>query len=97
MMGLGYYLHNCIKPIVRNAKRPKKNNRDVFLGYMMVCICYIFSGILGYFGFTGSHFHEPIKQNLLQMFNAKNALAFVVRTASFLQMFTVFPILFHIL
>lgn len=96
-MCLGYYLHNCAIPIVRNASNPAKNGRDVFLGYSMVFICYIAAGILGYIGFGGATFVVDIKQNSLLMFESDDVLAFIIRTCSFLQMFTVFPILFHIL
>lgn len=97
MMCLGFYLHNCVLPIIRNSKNPEKNSRDVFIGYSMVFISYICVGVLGYIGFSGSKFKEYIEENSLLMFPATNVLAFIVRLCSFFQMFTVFPILFHIL
>ena len=51
ILGGGYYLHNISLPVIRNSRNPKKNMRDVFLGYLFVCISYIACGTLGYFGF----------------------------------------------
>jgi hypothetical protein len=53
ILGGGYYLHNIMLPIIRNAKNPENNQRDVVIGYTLVFISYIICGSLGYFGFTG--------------------------------------------
>lgn len=53
MMCLGYYLHNCVIPILKNAANPRKNNRDMFIGYSLVFISYVAVGIVGYVGFSG--------------------------------------------
>jgi hypothetical protein len=58
ILGGGYYLHNITLPIVRNAKYPEKNNRNLFIGYLMVFLSYAVCGTLGYYGFTGSTFTE---------------------------------------
>ena len=97
MMCLGYYLHNCILPILKNAKNPDKNTRDVSIGFVLVFICYCVAGTIGYFGFSGAYFDSDITENALLMFDPKNVIAFIVRLSQFCQMFTVFPILFHIL
>lgn len=97
MMCLGYYLHNCVIPILRNAANPKKNSRDMFIGYFLVFLSYTIVGIVGYIGFSGSKFNKDIESNSLLMFGPTELLPIIVRLASFFQMFTVFPILFHIL
>lgn len=62
MMCLGYYLHNCVIPILRNAKNPEKNSRDMFIGYFLVFLSYILVGIAGYIGFSGAYFEgKPIE------------------------------------
>ena len=58
MLTLGFYLHNLSLPIVKNAKNPSKNVRDVFLGYFMVYFCYVSVGVFGYIGFRGKYFHQ---------------------------------------
>lgn len=97
MMCLGYYLHNAVIPILRNSANPRKNGRDMFIGYFLVFISYTIVGIVGYIGFSGSKFKKPIESNSLLMFGPTEVLPIIVRLASFFQMFTVFPILFHIL
>ena len=56
MMCLGYYLHNCVIPILRNSKNPENNKRDMFLGYLLVFLSYSLVGIAGYIGFSGKQF-----------------------------------------
>jgi hypothetical protein len=53
ILGGGYYFHNISLPVIRNSKDPSKNARDVFLGYLCVCITYVACGCLGYYGFVG--------------------------------------------
>ena len=52
----GYFLHTCSLSIVKNAKNPEKNTRDVFIGYLMVFFSYAICGSLGYIGFMGVDF-----------------------------------------
>ena len=52
----GYFLHTCSLPIIRASKNPEKNNRDVFIGYLLVFISYAVCGTLGYIGFLGIKF-----------------------------------------
>lgn len=56
ILGGGYYFHNISLPVIRNSKDPSKNARDVFLGYLCVCITYVACGCLGYYGFVGEQF-----------------------------------------
>ena len=51
-LGGGFYLHNISLPIYRNSKNEKKNVRDMFLGFFVVCISYIICGCLGAIGFS---------------------------------------------
>ena len=53
ILGGGFYFHNISLPVIRNAKDPSKNARDVFLGYFMVFMTYFLCGVLGYYGFLG--------------------------------------------
>lgn len=63
ILGGGYYLHNITLPIIRNSKKPENNRRDVLIGYSLVFVSYIVCGSLGYFGFSGSYFHDFIIHN----------------------------------
>jgi hypothetical protein len=100
ILGGGYYLHNIMLPIIRNAKNPENNKRDVLIGYTLVFISYIICGSLGYFGFTGEYFYDPLKgtrnieQNCLNMFDTRNILAIIVRFGTFCQLFAAMALLF---
>lgn len=97
MLAAGYFLHQLGLPIILDNKNQKNNTRDVFLGYFMVYLTYCVIGICGYFGFSGSYFEGlPIKQNLLNMFGTDNPIATFIRVCSFFQIFSVYPLLFHV-
>ena len=55
ILGGGFYLHNMSLPIYRNSKIPENNYRDIFLGFVVVCLSYIFVGVFGYYGFSSYH------------------------------------------
>ena len=54
----GYFLHTGSLSIVRASKNPENTKRDMFIGYLLVFITYIFCGCLGYIGFSGSKFAD---------------------------------------
>jgi hypothetical protein len=99
ILGGGYYLHNITLPIIRNAKNPEKNARDVFIGYLLVFLSYALCGMIGYFGFAGTYFtktlHEPeILSNCLLMFDSKNILAIIIRFCVFCQILVAMCLMF---
>jgi hypothetical protein len=55
-LGIGYFLHTVSLPIIKNNANQKNNERDVFLGYILVASSYVVVGIMGYIGFTGYFF-----------------------------------------
>jgi len=59
----GYFIHQVSIPIIQNAAEPEKNLRNVFLGYLLVFLCYIIVGGLGYFAFTGNTFSSKRKED----------------------------------
>ncbi len=105
LLGTGYYLHTCAVPIMRNAKKPEHNTRNLFIGYTIVFLCYIIIGGVGYIGFIGplfSHYFHNIKytahsglieQNCLNMFGYTEVIAFLVRLAVFMLIFSTYPML----
>lgn len=65
ILGGGFYLHNISLPIYRNSKYPDKSIRDIFIGFSVVCLSYIFCGILGAYGFSSKEYFN----------NSKNVIA----------------------
>ena len=59
MLPLGFFSHSIILPILKKNKYPENNQRDVFLGYLMVAVSYILMGMAGYIGFSGSSY-DPL-------------------------------------
>ena len=60
----GYFLHVIGVPILRNAKEPQNNDRDLFLGYFFVFVSYLTLGVLGYIGFAGVDFTAYYQENM---------------------------------
>ena len=101
ILGGGFYFHNISLPVIRNARDPSKNSRDVFYGYFMVFLTYMMCGILGYFGFIGYHFrsrdpsfNDGLEQNCLNMFPIKSGPGTFVRICCFFQLLSVNALLF---
>lgn len=51
ILGGGYFLHVITLPIIKNAKKPEDNAKNVFIGYFLTFLSYTLCGIFGYFGF----------------------------------------------
>jgi hypothetical protein len=97
MLAAGYYLHQLGLPIIFDNAKQKNNSRDVFYGYFCVFLTYCVIGICGYIGFSGTFFKGiPIKQNLFNMFATSNQFATFIRICSFIQGFSEYPLLFHV-
>jgi hypothetical protein len=54
ILGGGFYLHNISLPIYRNSKNEENNVRDMFMGFLVVCLSYNVCGTLGALGFSSS-------------------------------------------
>ena len=65
-LGGGFYLHNISLPIYQNSKRPEKAVRDMFLGFLMVCLSYILCGVLGMYGFKSTYLFPDNKGEIEQ-------------------------------
>lgn len=95
ILGGGFYFHNISLSVIRNARNPENNMRDVFLGYVVTFLTYVLCGTLGCYGFLGSNFKDNldengiIQQNDLQMFSVTNNLATFIRFCAFAQLLTV--------
>ena len=74
----GYFLHQCSLPIVRNSAQPEKNLRNVFLGYVLVFLCYCTVGSIGYIGFS-SLYPNQLTGNFLSLFDKSDPYASIVR------------------
>lgn len=91
ILGGGFYFHNISLPVIRNARNPEKNVRNILLGYFLVFITYVLCGTLGYFGFVGMAFEamnpmgpKGIEQNCLNMFTPTSTLGTFMRVFVFL-------------
>lgn len=101
---LSTFIHNAIQPICKNAPKATRSY-DVFYGYLIASVLYMFIGVLGYFGFAalnpGKGVNLALQSNFLDMFGSTftkglDIYAFTARLSLFFQLVTVFPILLMI-
>eukprot|EP00040_Diaphanoeca_grandis_P012866 m.65038 g.65038 ORF g.65038 m.65038 type:complete len:611 (+) comp23511_c0_seq1:188-2020(+) len=53
VMTLSYFIHNGCLSILRNAKTPANNQRDLFIAFILVCSTYLLVGICLYSSYRG--------------------------------------------
>lgn len=91
---IGLFCHSVILPIMKNNKNQANNQRDLFIGYILVTLTYIIIGILGYIGFSGSEFSSKFEKNWFMFFKSDNYFILVLRILNVIQLVSIFPILF---
>ena len=95
-LSLGLFSHSVILPLLKNNKKPENNQRDLFIGYVLVTFTYIIIGIMGYIGFSGSEFDTDFKENWFRFFKSDNYFILVLRILNIIQLISIFPILFFV-
>lgn len=100
----GYFLHVSALPMLKKNRVQANNERDINVGYSLVCLSYLAAGIIGYFGFAGQSFADKqneyfkqsgdgMTQNCLYMFSSTNGIAFVMRFLIFCLIFLHYPLI----
>ncbi|XP_076309633.1 sodium-coupled neutral amino acid transporter 9 homolog isoform X8 [Tachypleus tridentatus] len=95
VLSLAFFIHNCILSLCRNQKNPENNVRDISIAFMLVCITYLFIGVLLYVTFPLKKF--CIADNILNNFGSSDLMAFLTRLFLFFQVFTLFPLILYLL
>ena len=99
LLSISFYIHGMILPIIKSAKNPQNNVRNVICGYTLVAFSYAIVGGIGYLGYWyGS---VPIPEEFLQIYDSYGTNTKIgVILANFLLLFqltTVFPLLLLII
>ncbi|PAA62191.1 hypothetical protein BOX15_Mlig002873g1 [Macrostomum lignano] len=95
ILSVALFCHCFLILLVKPAKNPKNNTRDLIIAYVCVSITYLFVGGIFYAAYPLSKF--CIEQNLLDNIPSSDILAFTARIFLLIQMLTVFPLLMYIL
>jgi sodium-coupled neutral amino acid transporter 9 len=96
LTSLAFFVHNAIHPILRNGD-PKTRNRDTCMAFVMVGICYVVVGAVGYAGFGPCGTDAVTRQNFLMTFPSNDWFAFCARAAMVMQLATVYPLIAFII
>lgn len=97
VLTLSYFIHNGSLSILRNARNPKNNARDLTIAYSLGCATYLTVGVCLYLSFRSRKI--DIQQNFLDNFNVtaqSYVYAFIAQCFLLLQFFTVVPLLAYI-
>ena len=95
-LSLGLFSHSVIIPIMKHNRNQKKNQRDLFCGYLCVTLTYIIIGILGYIGFSGSKYGVEFLDNWFRFEKGDNIIMIILRALNVIQLSSIFPILFFV-
>ena len=96
-LSLGLFSHSVILPLLKNNKKPENNQRDLLYGYILVTFTYVFIGIMGYIGFSGSKFDSVIfLDNWFRFFKSDNYFILALRLLNVIQLISIFPVLFFV-
>lgn len=93
-LSLGLFSHSVILPLLKNNRKPENNQRNLFIGYILVTFTYIIIGLLGYIGFSGSKFDADFKDNWFRFYKSDNYFILALRLLNVIQLVSIFPILF---
>ncbi|XP_021950182.1 sodium-coupled neutral amino acid transporter 9 homolog isoform X1 [Folsomia candida] len=95
LLGLSYFIHNCITTIMRNNRNQRNNKRDLGISFLFVALTYFLIGGLFYIIFPLDK--ACIQDNFLNNFRSFDAWTFAARIFLFFQILTVYPLLVYIL
>jgi sodium-coupled neutral amino acid transporter 9 len=96
-LSLGLFCHSVILQLVKNNRKQENNQRDLLVGYILVTFTYIFIGIMGYIGFSGSYFDSEIfVDNWFRFFKSDNYYILALRLLNVVQLISIFPVLFFV-
>eukprot|EP00457_Paulinella_chromatophora_P005312 gb/GEZN01005328.1/.p1 GENE.gb/GEZN01005328.1/~~gb/GEZN01005328.1/.p1 ORF type:complete len:600 (-),score=49.98 gb/GEZN01005328.1/:21-1796(-) len=90
VLSLSFFIHNVILPIMKNARHPEKNLRDLTIAYVLVAISY---GICGMSGFIAYGAAPPLEQDYLRIFSSSYVPATIARLFVFFQLCTLYPLI----
>ncbi|CAJ0959259.1 unnamed protein product, partial [Mesorhabditis belari] len=92
---LSYFIHNAVLTILRNQKNPENNARDLSIGYLLACFCYVFIGFTFFAAFPVQR--SCISDNFLNNFGSGDVLSSTARLFLLFQMITVLPLLMYLI
>ena len=90
-LSLAMFIHNCVCRIMESNEHQEKNVRDLFIAYFLVCITYLYIGLLFFMAWPFAK--TCIQDNFLDNFLGTDPMSLVARMFLFFQMCTVFPLL----
>jgi amino acid permease len=94
---LGLFAHSVILPLLQNNENQENNQRDLFIGYLLVIFTYIAFGIIGYIGFSAKNFDHNFHDNWFRFFKPDDIVILFLRLLNVIQLLSIFPILFYVI
>ncbi|XP_069089330.1 neutral amino acid transporter 9-like [Pleurodeles waltl] len=95
---LAYFMHNCIITLMRNNDETKNNVRDLCIGYLLVCLTYLYIGIIFFISFPSPPIPKTcIAQNFLDNLPISDMWGMIGRLLLLFQLITVYPLLAFII
>ena len=97
LLSISFYIHGMILPIIKSAKNPQNNVRNVVIGYVLVGLSYSIVGAVGYLAYWNSPTVSEIPEEFLQIYDllgeSTNPGVIAANFLLLFQLATVFPLL----
>merc|ERR1712063_245228 len=95
LLSISFYIHGMILPIIKSAKNPQNNVRNVTIGFILVAVCYAIVGSVGYLAYWSDPDVPAIPQEFLQIYDmleeSTNPGVILANLLLLFQLATVFP------
>jgi len=101
LLSISFYIHGMVLPIIKSAKNPQNNVRNVTIGFILVAVCYAIVGSVGYLAYWSDPDVPAIPQEFLQIYDmleeSTNPGVILANLLLLFQLATVFPLLLLII
>ena len=94
LLSVSFYIHGLILPIMKTAKNPENNPRDLVIGYVLVGISYSLVGGIAYLYYSDT---PDFPQEFLLVYPSTLVGAVAANILLLIQLATVFPLLLLII
>eukprot|EP00301_Raphidiophrys_heterophryoidea_P005696 c12361_g1_i4.p1 GENE.c12361_g1_i4~~c12361_g1_i4.p1 ORF type:complete len:531 (-),score=144.37 c12361_g1_i4:91-1683(-) len=94
ILGMSFFIHNAILPIMANNPHRENNVRDLTIAYTLALVCYLAVGLVPNFFVKAENLQDY--QNFLKPFPSDHVLACIGRVALVVQLSTVYPLILYL-
>ena len=89
---LAFFIHAAICPLVKNIAKKEESTKALAISYFLSSFFYFLIGIVGYFGILAIKKEDAKGQTIMDFYEKKSFLPFIIKILYFCKLATVYPI-----